>query len=69
LQWVKLQGIQGGSSHGGCQIPANPGGCSSAVSFDSNNTLYTSGATNGTISGVSNPASPNSSLFLVRNVK
>ena len=69
LQWVKLQGIQNGSQNGGCQIPSSTAGCSSAVSFDSNNTLYTSGATNGTFSGVSNAASPNSSLFLVRNVK
>ncbi len=69
LQWANLQGIQNGSSNPACNVPTSINGCSSAVSFDLNNTLYTSGATNGTFSGVSNAASPNSSLFLVRNVK
>ncbi len=60
--WTKLQGI---NSAGNCSSSS----CTASIAFDSNNTLYSFTDTNGTVSGVSNPATPNRSFFLVRNVQ
>jgi hypothetical protein len=43
--------------------------CASGLTFDSNNTLYTSSFTNGNVGGITNPAGTNTSVFIVRNVQ
>ncbi len=46
-----------------------PGCASSGLTFDSNNTLYTSSYSNGSVGGVTNPAGSNNSVFVVIKVK
>ncbi|MDX1957501.1 MAG: hypothetical protein SFU98_02955 [Leptospiraceae bacterium] len=60
--WLKMQGVQNDT------ISAHHGDPTS-ITFDNNKTLYSFGETNGTVAGVSNPATPNRSYFLVRNVQ
>jgi len=60
--WTNLQGINSSSSCSG-------GGCKASIAFDSNRTMYSFTDTTGAASGVTNPATPNRSLFLVRNVQ
>lgn len=44
--------------------------CASGLTFDSNNTLYTSSYTDGTVGGITNPAGvAKTSVFIVRNVQ
>lgn len=43
--------------------------CTTALAFDSNNTLYSSGNTTGNLGGVTNPGGSNFSSFVIRNVK
>ncbi len=61
--WTKLQGITG--SIGTCAAQD----CKSSIAFDSNKTMYSFTDTNGTFGNQTNPASPNRSMFLVRNVQ
>ena len=60
--WLKIQKIQNDT----LGFSAGDG---TAVAFDSFGTMYSFGDTNGTASGVTNPATPNRSFFLVRNVQ
>ena len=66
--WTRLQGAIGGADTGWCVL-SSPATCANSIVFDSNSTLYSFGDTTGTISGITNPATPNRSLFLVRNVQ
>jgi hypothetical protein len=60
--WLEMQGITNDTAGLGVGDPTS-------IAFDSDGTLYSFGDTNGQVNGVSNPASPNRSFFLVRNVK
>jgi hypothetical protein len=60
--WLKMQGIKNDTN--GLAL-----GDGTGIVFDSNKTLYSFGDTNGTIGGQTNPASPNRSMFLVRNLQ
>jgi hypothetical protein len=53
----------------GSTFICNGAGCSSGLTFDSNNTLYTSSYTNGNVGGITNPAGTDNSVFIVRNVQ
>jgi hypothetical protein len=61
--WTRLQGITGAT------VNCSGQGCTSSVVFDSNGTMYSFTDTNGTFPGLTNPSSPNRSMFLVRNVQ
>ena len=57
LEWVKLIGSAGSTTYG------------TGIAFDTNNTLYLSGTSNGDIGGVTNPVKPNYAHMLTRFVK
>ena len=57
LEWVKLIGSAGSTTYG------------TGIAFDTNNTLYLSGTSNGDIGGVTNPVKPNAAHMLIRFVK
>ncbi|TGL58540.1 hypothetical protein EHQ58_10385 [Leptospira ognonensis] len=57
LIWVKLIGSSGSSVQG------------TGLAFDTNNTLYVSGTSNGDLGGVTNPVKPNNAHLLLRFVK
>lgn len=69
LIWSKIQQIQNATNGGICDVNAGPAGCQTSITFDNNNTLYSSGSTNGTYGSITNPSAPNYSLFLFKNVK
>lgn len=60
--WLKMQGIQNDTLGGSL-------GDKTSIGFDSNKTMYSFSNTNGTVSGITNPSTPNNSFFLVRNVQ
>ncbi len=60
--WLKIQGMQGDSLGGNL-------GDRTSIAFDASKTMYSFSNTNGTVSGITNPANPNRGLFLVRNVR
>ncbi|MCZ8157438.1 MAG: SBBP repeat-containing protein [Leptospira sp.] len=57
LIWVKLIGSTGSTLQG------------NGLAFDTNNTLYVSGISNGDVGGVTNPVKPNNAHILLRFVK
>ena len=57
LEWVKFIGSAGSTTYG------------TGIAFDTNNTLYLSGTSNGDIGGVTNPVKPNAAHMLIRFVK
>ncbi len=57
LIWVKLIGSSGSTVQG------------NGLAFDTNNTLYVSGTSNGDMGGVTNPVKPNNAHLLLRFVK
>ncbi|MDZ4725052.1 MAG: putative Ig domain-containing protein [Leptospira sp.] len=60
--WLRIQGLQNDTA--GASLSDR-----TSIAFDTSMTMYSFSNTNGTVSGVTNPASPNRSLFLVRNVR
>ncbi len=54
----------------GSVLTCSGAACASGLTFDSNNTLYTSSYTDGTVGGITNPAGvAKTSVFIVRNVQ